>query len=52
MGLIMREEKQEVLASITITLKGIHLGENIIDQVHILLEIIRGCLRWMNYRNK
>jgi hypothetical protein len=36
MGLVMREEEQEVLVDITLTPQGIPLGENMVAQFHPL----------------
>jgi hypothetical protein len=51
-GLMMREEKQEVLTSITITHQSIHLGKHAVAQVHLLLERIRERLGWTSYKDK
>jgi hypothetical protein len=51
-GLLRRKEDQGVLADITITPKGIPIGENTTTQVHPLSgSIIRG-LGWMNCEEK
>jgi hypothetical protein len=40
-GLMIKEEKQEVLIGIIITHQGIQLGEHTVVQVHLLSESIR-----------
>jgi hypothetical protein len=49
--LLMRKEKQKVLADITITPQGIPIREQAAAQVHPLSEIIRS-MGWMRYREK
>jgi hypothetical protein len=51
-GLMMRGEEKEVLEDITITPKGIPLGEHTIFQVHPMSGSIRGGLGWIHYRGK
>jgi hypothetical protein len=48
---LMRKEKQEVLADITITPRGIPIRDHTTAQVHPLSESIRG-LGWMSYEEK
>jgi hypothetical protein len=50
-GLLMRKEEQEVLADITITLRGIQIENHTTNQVHPLSGRIRG-LGWMSYEEK
>jgi hypothetical protein len=50
-GLMMRKEKQEVLANITITPQGIPIREHTVAQVHPLSGRIKG-LGWMSYEEK
>ena len=50
-GLMMRKEKKEVLADITITPQSILIREKVAAQVHPLSEIIRG-LGCMSYGEK
>jgi hypothetical protein len=47
-----RGEDKEVLASITITPQGIHIGYHTLVQVHPLSRNIRRGLGWMSYREK
>jgi hypothetical protein len=51
-GLLRRNQDQEVLADIIVTPQGIPIGENTISQVHPLSgSIIRG-LGWMSCKEK
>jgi hypothetical protein len=49
--LLMRKEEQGVLADITITTRGISIGEHTFSQTHPLSRSIRG-LGWMSYEEK
>jgi hypothetical protein len=51
-GLMTREEIQEVLIDISITLQDIQPGEHTISQVHLLSEIIREGPGYMSYRER
>jgi hypothetical protein len=50
--LMIREESQEVLTYISITLQDIQLGERAVSQVHLMSGSIRRNLEWTSYKEK
>jgi hypothetical protein len=50
-GLLMRKEEKEVLAYITVTLRGIPIRGHTTTQIHPFSGSIRD-LGWMNYEDK